>query len=187
MLGISSFIQFLLQNLTLNKYSALANGCYLKRKGCLVWFGLVGLWKAWRRRCRLTKQYNRPFTIPKALTFWKKVKYKPFEKIFNLRTRILLKQRTFNFDPNWSLDCLVHFCTGRCLIQRIDRRSWDRGGPNSVGVVRLYKRTGGMKMVKIRPKFQIEIKMTHLVILVLFFIVAVSSLLKPFGSRFIDV
>ena len=56
-----------------------------------------------------------------------------------------------------------------------------------MGVVRLYKRTGGMKMVKIRPKFQIEIKMTHLVILVLFFIFAVSSLLKPFGSRFIDV
>lgn len=56
-----------------------------------------------------------------------------------------------------------------------------------MGVVRLYKRTGGMKMIKIRPKFQIEIKMTHLVILVLCFIFAVSSLLKPFGSRFIDV
>ena len=56
-----------------------------------------------------------------------------------------------------------------------------------MGVVRLYKRTGGMKMIKIRPKFQIEIKTTHLVFLFLFSIFAVPSLLKPFGSRFIDV
>ena len=40
------------------------------KKGRVVWFGLVWLvCEKLRRRCRLTKQYNRPFTIPKALTF----------------------------------------------------------------------------------------------------------------------
>ena len=48
-----------------------------------------------------------------------------------------------------------------------------------------------MKINKIRPKFhfltKIEIKMTYLVFLFLFFFFTVSTPLEPFGSRFIDV